>query len=87
MFSRLGQLIKQLSKNKFAASCFVYVGSGGQRTFAAVCTEVRIADKAAIDYGGASGCFSNTAPAAKSAMGGFRNFAALRSKDSFGARF
>ena len=48
---------------------------------------VCFADKAAIDYGGANGCFSKTAPAAKSAMGRFRNFAALRSKDSFGARF
>ena len=57
------------------------------RTFAAIWIEVCCVGKAAIDYGGANGCFSNTAPAAKSAMGGFRNFAALRSKDSFGARF
>jgi|DEB0MinimDraft_12_1074336.scaffolds.fasta_scaffold02372_5 hypothetical protein len=56
-------------------------------TVSTLTAKVSIADKAAIDYGGANGCFSNTAPAAKSAMGGFRNFAALRSKDSFGARF
>lgn len=56
-------------------------------TFTLTIVYGRYADKAAIDYGGANGCFSNTAPAAKSAMGGFRNFAALRSKDSFGARF
>ena len=50
---------------------------GGKLPFAAVCTEVRIADKADIAVRVVNDCFSNTEPAMKSTIGGNQTSAAV----------
>ena len=50
---------------------------GGKQTFAALCTEACNADLAVIAIYVVNGCFSNTAPAAKTTKGGLRTFAAI----------